>query len=153
MPEQNPIIRPNKRATAPKKEDEQEEYKPKLSMWEIVIITPFYLISDTLELFLFLFGLSDFGIISMIRTSISEFYFIVIKKMGKEIWLTSLVVGVITAMPYIGALIPSTIGWGIVVYIDWFGMKKAESILKKTGAVGKVINKAADKASAVTGKV
>jgi hypothetical protein len=153
MPEQSQEKQFNK-ALKPEPQSEQgEEYKPKLSIWEIIIITPFYLISDSLELLLFLFGLSDFGMISLVRTSVSEFYFVVIKKMRKEIWLTSLAVGVITAMPYIGALIPSTIGWGMVVFIDQFGMKKIESTLKKVGTVGKTALKIADKAGKISGKV
>jgi hypothetical protein len=165
MPDSNQTIQPTKRQPlqqapstklgasqdkpAPQPEENLEEYKPKLSVWEIVIITPFYLISDALEFLLFLFGLTDFGIISMVRTSVSEFYFIIIKKMRKEIWLTNLIVGAITALPYIGALIPSTIGWGIVVFVDQFGMKKIESALNKTGVAGKAVMKIAKKADKV----
>lgn len=92
-------------------------YKPKLSTIEILFITPFYVMSDVLEFLLFLLALTDFGMISLVRTSVSEFYFVIIKKMGKEIWLTVLVVGVITALPYIGALVPSTFGWIAVVIV------------------------------------
>ena len=153
MPEQNPVTQLNSRKPAPRQEEEQEEYKPKLSTWEIVIITPFYLISDAFEILLFLMALTDFGMISLVRTSISEFYFIVIKKMGKEIWLTSLAVGAITAMPYIGAFLPSTIGWGIVVFLDQVGMKKIQAIAKKGGVVGRTMIKIAEKADKISSKV
>lgn len=153
MPDQNPITQIKKRQPAQQSEEKEEEYKPKLSTWEIVIITPFYLISDTLELLLFLTALTDFGMISLVRTSVSEFYFVIIKKMGKEIWQTSLVVGIITAIPYIGALIPSTLGWGIVVFLDQVGMKKIQSIVKKGGVLGKGIMKIAEKADKISGKV
>lgn len=162
MPDQNPTTQPKTRQPlrqahdkpSPQPEEKkQEEHKPKLTIWEIVFITPFYVISDALAILLFLFALTDFGIISLVRTSVSEFYFIILKKMGKEIWLTSLIVGAIAAIPYIGAFVPSTLGWVAVVIMDQFGMAKIESILKKTGAAGKAIKAIGKKAAGIAGKV
>ena len=125
----------------------EEEHEPKLSLTEIVFITPFYLISDALDWLIFLFGMDDFGLISTVRTSVSEFYFIVIKKMGKEIWLMSLLIGIITAIPYIGQLFPSTLGWIAVVIIDHKGLGKVEAVLEKTGVAGKAIKAVGEKTS------
>jgi len=123
----------------------EEEYKPKLSITEIVFITPFYLISDALDWLVFLFGLDDIGMISLVRTSVSEFYFIVIKKMGPEIWATNLVAGAITAIPYVGQLLPSTLTWAVIVIMDHFGMAKLKGIVDKAGAVGKVVKAVGEK--------
>jgi hypothetical protein len=114
-----------------------ENREPKISLTEIFFITPFYLISDSIDYALFLIGLDDFGIMDTVRTSISQVYFVLIKKMGPEIWITNLAVNGIKLLPYIGSLIPSTLVWIIVIFIDRGAMNKIQKIDKLTG--GKLV--------------
>lgn len=123
----------------------EENREPKMSITEIVFITPFYLISDGIDLTLFFFGLDDFGIMDTVRTSISQFYFVVLKKMGPEIWLTNLIIGSIKFFPYIGSLVPASLLWFAVVFIDRAGMAKIEKIIQATGKLGGAVKIAGEK--------
>jgi hypothetical protein len=112
--------------------------EPKISITEIVFITPFYLISDAIDLLLFFFALDDFGIIDLTRTSISQFYFVVLKKMGPEVWATNLIVNGIKVIPYIGSLIPSTFLWLAIIFMDRSGGAKIVKVIQKVKKMRKV---------------
>ncbi|MHB9019269.1 MAG: hypothetical protein ACYC3G_00110 [Minisyncoccota bacterium] len=115
----------------------EEDREPKISFTEIFFITPFYLISDAIDISLLSIGLDDFGIVDTIRTSISQLYFVMLKKMGPEIWVTNLVVNGIKLFPYVGSVIPSTLVWFIVIFIDRGAMNKIKKIDQLTG--GKLV--------------
>jgi hypothetical protein len=132
--------------------DTEEKSEPKMSVTEIVFITPFYLISDAIDLSLFLTGLDDFGIMDTVRTSLSQIYFVVIKKMGQEIWLTNLIVNAIKLFPYIGSLVPSTLLWFVIVFIDRAGMAKIQKLIQATGKLGKIAKTVGEKTGKITGK-
>ena len=106
-----------------------ENREPKISVTEIVFITPFYLISDTIDISLLMVGLDDFGLMDLTRTSISQVYFVMFKKMGPEIWMTNLVINGIKLFPYIGSLVPSTLVWVITIFIDRGIMNKIKKIM------------------------
>ncbi|MDO8442691.1 MAG: hypothetical protein Q7S81_00265 [bacterium] len=125
----------NKKGAVEIADDENRE--PKISFTEIFFITPFYLMSDTIDYALFFVGLDDFGIMDTVRTSISQVYFVMIKKMGTEIWMTNLVINGIKLLPYVGSLLPSTLVWLIVIFIDRGAMNKIKKIDKLTG--GKLV--------------
>ncbi|MBU4348111.1 hypothetical protein KJ671_01210 [Patescibacteria group bacterium] len=112
--------------------------EPKISITEIVFITPFYLISDAIDLILFFFALDDFGIMDLTRTSISQFYFVVIKKMGPEVWLTNLAVNGIKVIPYIGSLVPSTFLWFTIIFLDRSGGTKIGKVVEKIKKARKI---------------
>lgn len=133
--------------------DTEENREPKMSLTEIIFITPFYLISDTIDFFLFFTGLDDFGIMDTVRASISQFYFVVLKKMGPEIWLTNLIVNAVKLFPYVGSLVPSTFLWFVVVFIDRGGMAKIQKVIQATGKLGKMAKTIGEKAGKITGKV
>jgi len=128
------------------------KYEPKMSITEVLFITPFYLISDTIDLALLSFGLDDFGLMDLTRASISQIYFM-FKKMGPEIWATNLTVNGIKLIPYIGSVIPSTLVWSFTVVVDRFGMAKFKKILEKTGKIGKMAKNIGGKIGKATGKV
>jgi len=130
-----------------------EDHEPKISIVEIVFITPFYLISDAIDLALFSFGLDDFGLMDLTRTSISQVYFIMFKKMGPEIWITNLVFNSFKLIPYLGSLLPSTLFWLVAIFIDRKGMAKFKKILEKTGKIGKMAKNVGRKIGKVTRKV
>jgi len=134
---------------APKSESKPD---PKITITEICFITPLYLISDIIDLTLFAFVLDDLGLMDLIRTSSSQFYFVVLKKMGPEIWVTNLVINGIKLFPYIGSLVPSTLVWAIVIFVDRAGMSKIESLLNKAGKIGKAVKKMGSAAQKLTGK-
>ena len=127
-----------------------EDREPKISLTEIFFITPFYLISDSIDYTLFFMGLDDFGIMDTVRTSISQVYFVLIKKMGPEIWITNLAVNGIKLLPYVGSLLPSTLVWLIVIFIDRGAMNKIKKIDKLTG--GRLV-KGLEKVSKTAGKI
>src|SRR3989344_8938011 len=110
-----------------------ENREPKISTIEIFFITPFYLLSDAFDYLLFFMAMDDFGIMDTVRTSISQFYFVWVKKMGPEIWVTNLVVNSIKLFPYIGSLLPSTLVWIVVIFMDRGAMNKIKKIDKLTG--------------------
>lgn len=124
--------------------------EPKISLTEIFFITPFYLISDSIDYTLFFIGLDDFGIMDTVRTSLSQVYFVIIKKMGPEIWITNLAVNGIKLLPYVGSLLPSTLVWLIVIFIDRGAMNKIKKLDKLTG--GKLV-KSLEKVSKTAGKI
>ena len=105
-----------------------ENRKPKISATEIFFITPFYLLSDAIDLSLFLTGIDDFGMMDTVRTSISQFYFVVLKKMGPEIWMTNLIVNGIKLVPYLGSLVPATLIWIVTISVDRGAMNKFKKI-------------------------
>lgn len=107
----------------------EESREPKISLTEIFFITPFYLISDSIDLALLSIGLDDLGIMDTVRTSISQFYFVMLKKMGPEIWATNLVVNGIKLFPYVGSVIPSTFIWFVVIFIDRGAMNKLKKVM------------------------
>ncbi len=151
MAEQNPAQVKSKEPPAhPQAPEENRE--PKMTLTEIIFITPFYLISDAIDILLFCMLLEDLGIMDTVRTSISQFYFVVLKKMGPEIWLTNLIVNAIKFFPYVGSLVPSSFVWFTIVFIDRAGMEKMEEILRKTGKIGKVIKTAGEKIGGAAGK-
>lgn len=115
----------------------EENREPKISLTEIFFITPFYLISDAIDISLLSIGLDDFGIVDTIRTSISQLYFVMFKKMGPEIWVTNLVINGIKLFPYVGSVIPSTLAWFVVIFIDRGAMNKIKKIDELTG--GKLV--------------
>ncbi len=132
--------------------DTEENSEPKMSLTEIIFITPFYMISDTIDFSLFLTVLDDFGIMDTVRTSLSQFYFVVIKKMGPEIWLTNLIVNAVKLFPYVGSLVPSTFLWFVIVFIDRAGMAKIQKLIQATGKLGKIAKTVGEKAGKITGK-
>lgn len=105
-----------------------ENREPKISLIEIFFITPFYIISDGVDYLLFFMALDDFGIMDTVRTAISQFYFVMLKRMGPEIWMTNLVVNGIKLIPYVGSIIPSTLIWFITIFIDRGAMNKIRKI-------------------------
>ncbi len=111
----------------------EENREPKISTIEIFFITPFYLLSDAFDYLLFFMAMDDFGIMDTIRTSISQFYFVWLKRMGPEIWVTNLVINGIKLFPYIGSLLPSTLVWIVVIFIDRGAMNKIKKIDTITG--------------------
>jgi|GEM_PF-2340242 len=129
-----------------------ENKEPKISITEIFFITPFYLMSDAIDLTLFLFGLDDFGIMDTIRTSTSQIYFVLLKKMGPEIWVKNLIINGIKLFPYIGSLIPSTLAWVVIVFIDRGALNKFKKITEsKLG--GELLKTVAEKVGKTAGKI
>ena len=130
----------------------EEEQESKISLIEIFFITPFYLLSDTIDLTLFLTGIDDFGIMDTVRTSISQFYFVMIKKMGAEIWATNLVINAVKLIPYVGELIPSTLFWFVVILIDKGALKKFKKF-SESGVGGKILENITEKVSKTATKI
>jgi hypothetical protein len=126
--------------------------EPKISLTEIFFITPFYLMSDAIDLALFMVGLDDFGIMDFTRTSIGHIYFVVFKNMGPEIWVKNLVINSVKLVPYIGSLIPSTFIWFVIIFIDRGAMNKFQKLMdSKVG--GKLIKNIAGKVGKTAGKI
>jgi len=129
-----------------------ENREPKISLIEIFFITPFYIISDGVDYILFFMALDDFGIMDSIRTAISQFYFVMLKRMGPEIWMTNLVVNGLKLIPYIGSVIPSTLIWFITIFIDRGAMNKVKKIMESRVG-GKLVAGIAEKAGKTAGKI
>ena len=92
-------------------------------------------------------AMDDFGIMDTVRTSISQFYFVVLKRMGPEIWMTNLAVNGIKLIPYVGSVIPSTLVWIIIIFMDRGAANKIQKIAggKIGGKIIKTIGKTAGK--------
>ncbi len=88
--------------------------EPKISFAEILLITPFFLIADAINIFLIFLGSDDFFIVDMIRFPISQIY---LRMKGVKATV-DLATNLLEMIPYVGALPLSTIGWCIAVWMD-----------------------------------
>lgn len=111
---------------------EQEEYKPKISIVEIIYITPIYIISDGIGVTLALFGLDDFGLLDIFLFPLSQIY---LRIKGINGTLT-LIGNILETIPYIGALPNRIITWLIVIYLDRH--PKLEKMTKKINVSPKI---------------
>lgn len=93
---------------------EEPEDQPKISLPELVFITPFFIITDTIGMALAFFGLDDFGLIDLFQFPISQIYLRM-----KGVRGTAMLVGnVLETLPYVGALPNETVSWLITVWLD-----------------------------------
>ena len=126
--------------TTPPPETGSSEYTPKISFTEMFFIGGLYALSDVFAFIITPLGLSS--LISLPRAGASQLYFY-FKKMGTEITVINWVTGAVTGVPEIGGVIPSVIGWGIIVFVDRVGMARLNEIAGKVGKVGELAKKAA----------
>ena len=91
-----------------------EKSKPKISLVEIVFITPLFMLNDAIGVVLLLFGLDDFFILDIIRFPLSQVYLRLKGVRGTVMLITN----ILETIPYIGALPNATIGWLITCWID-----------------------------------
>lgn len=110
-----------------------EEYQPKISIAEMVIITPIFLIFDTIGILLIFVGLDDFFILDAVRFPLSQFYIFMKGLKGT----TTLIGNLLETIPYIGALPNSTICWLITIYMDRNPKSLAAEAIQKAGAIAK----------------
>ena len=97
--------------------------EPKFSITEIVLITPYYLLSDAIGIILVFFGVDDFFILDAIRFPVSQIYLRIKGVAGTA----TLVSNLLEVIPYVGALPCASVGWFITIYID----RHPESIAAK----------------------
>lgn len=90
------------------------EQEPKISIVEIVYITPLYVISDIIGIILLMFGLDDFGLIDIIRFPVSQIYL----RMKGVKGTATLIGNILEVIPYIGALPNATVMWFITIWLD-----------------------------------
>ncbi len=88
--------------------------EPKISLPEIVYITPLFLLTDIIGIILVIFALDDFFILDIIRFPLSQLY---LKIKGVK-GTATLVANILECIPYVGALPNATIGWLITVWLD-----------------------------------
>lgn len=108
-----------------------EEYQPKISFVEIIILTQIFMIFDAIGMVLILFGLDDFFILDALRFPFSQFYIYMKGLKGGA----TLVGNLLETIPYIGALPNSTVCWLITVYMDRNPKSFAAKIVQKTGSI------------------
>lgn len=89
------------------------KHEPKISLPEIIIITPYLLIIDIIGIALVSVGLDDFGMLDVIRFPITQLY-LRIKGVKSRI---DLIGNIVKLFPYIGAF-PFVIFWVITIYMD-----------------------------------
>lgn len=108
-----------------------EEQRPKFSLTEIIFITPFFLITDTIGIILVIFALDDFALIDIVQFPLSQIYL----RMKGVKGTYMLVTNILETIPYVSALPNATIGWLITVWLD--SHPKAAAPLQKAAAVVK----------------
>lgn len=90
------------------------EQEPKISLPEIIIITPYLVIFDLIGVGLFFFGLDDLFILDAVRFPVTQLYL-----RFKGVKGTATLVGnILELVPYVGALPISTATWLITIYLD-----------------------------------
>lgn len=89
------------------------EHEPKISLTEIVIITPYLLLIDIIGIALFTVGMDDFGLLDIVRFPITQLY-IRIKGVKGNL---DLIGNIVKLIPYVG-VIPFTIFWIGTIYLD-----------------------------------
>lgn len=99
------------------------DQEPKISITEIVFITPLFVLFDSIGIALVSFGIDDFFLLDIIRFPVSQIYL----RMKGVKGTTTLVGNILESIPYVGALPISTICWLITVYLD----RNPESIAAK----------------------
>lgn len=87
--------------------------EPKISISEIVIITPYLILIDVIGILLFIAGLDDFGLLDIIRFPITQLYLRIKGVKGTA----DLIGNIIKLIPYVG-VIPFTFFWMATIYID-----------------------------------
>lgn len=115
----------------------EEKQQPKISLPEIVFITPFFIITDGIGILLAFFGLDDFGLIDIFQFPVSQIYLRM-----KGVKGTAMLVGnILETFPYVGGLPNETIAWLITVWLDRHPKiaKIAEKAGKAVGATNKTI--------------
>jgi len=93
---------------------EHMDQEPKISLPEIIIITPYIIATDLAGLALAFFGLTDFGLISLIRFPITQIYLRIKGVKGTA----NVASNAIEFLPYVNALPAATMGWIITIYLD-----------------------------------
>ena len=91
-----------------------EQHEPKISLPEIIIITPYFLLTDIIGIALASFGLDDYFLLDIIRFPASQLY---LRLKGLKSTANT-VTSILEALPYVGALPFATIGWLITIYLD-----------------------------------
>ncbi len=105
------------------------EQEPKISLPEIIIITPYLVIFDLIGLALIAAGLDDFFILDAVRFPITQLYL-----RFKGVKGTATLIGnILELIPYIGGLPISTAAWLITIYLDRHPEKM--ETLSKLGAL------------------
>src|SRR3989344_2222591 len=89
------------------------DHEPKISLAEIVIITPYLLIIDLIGIALFTVGLDDYGLLDIIRFPITQLYL----RMKGVRGHIDLIGNIVKLIPYVG-VIPFTIFWFMTIYLD-----------------------------------
>ncbi len=90
------------------------EHEPKISLEEIVIITPYLLLLDGLGILLVAVGMDDFFILDAVRFPVTQLYM-----RFKGVKGTSMLIGnILELIPYVGGLPISTVAWLITIYLD-----------------------------------
>jgi len=90
-----------------------EDHKPKFSLPEIILVSPFFIINDVVGIILIIFGLDDFFILDVLRFPLSQIYLRIKGVRGSYM----LIGNILEAIPYIGALPNATICWFITVWL------------------------------------
>lgn len=94
-------------------DEEREEYEPKISLVEILLILPCLLILDILEIVVVVVGLDDFWIGDILATPVTLYLWF--KGVSFERYLAA---QLLEFLPYIGALPLLSIGFLLVVFLD-----------------------------------
>ena len=107
---------------------------PKISITEIVLITPYYLLSDAIGVALILIGIDDFFILDIIRFPVSQIYL----RMKGVAGTATLVSNLLETLPYIGALPIASIGWFVTIYLDRHPESIAAKGVEAAGRMNKI---------------
>lgn len=111
-----------------------EQHGPKISLAEIVIITPYLLIIDLIGIALFSVGLDDYGLLDIIRFPITQLYLRMKGVKGN----IDLIGNIVKLIPYVG-VIPFTFFWFATIYLD-----RHPKVAKIADVTGKIMKKKAE---------
>lgn len=110
--------------------EEETKPEPKISTVEILFITPFFIITDLIGIFLIFLALDDFGLIDIVQFPVSQIYL-----WFKGVRGTTMFIGnILETLPYIGALPNASIAWIITVWLDR-NPKIGKKVEKAAGAL------------------
>ena len=110
------------------------EAQPKISVVEIVFITPLFVLTDAIGVVLGLMGMDDIFILDIVRTIPSQTYLWLKGVRGTHMLIANLA----EAVPYLGALPLATVGWLATVWIDRKPEGVAAKAVQKTAKVAPI---------------
>lgn len=94
-------------------DEEREEYEPRISLVEILLIVPYLLIIDLFEVLIVFLGFDDFWIGDIFASPITLYLWLKGARFNRY-----LATQILEFLPYVGALPLLTVGFLLTVYLD-----------------------------------